>query len=71
MLAVSGLFFPVDQLPPAVSAVAHLLPLTYAVSFLTGVWNGVAWSAQAGNLAALALTFAVCAALARRFFRWE
>jgi hypothetical protein len=48
-----------------------VLPLTYAVSFLTGVWNGVAWSAQAGNLAALALTFAACAALASRLFRWE
>jgi ABC-2 type transport system permease protein len=71
MIAVSGLFIPVASLPPVVHAVARVLPLTYAVSLLGGIWNGDAWSAHVGDLAALAVLFAVCTALSAKVFRWE
>jgi len=71
MLAVSGLFFPIEALPGRVRSVAHALPLAAAVSFLRGAWNGDAWTAHATDLAVLALTFAVCTALSARVFRWE
>jgi len=71
MLAVSGLFAPVDSLPPALQTVARALPLTSAVSLLQGIWTGDAWSAHAGDVAALAAVFAVCTALSARVFRWE
>jgi len=71
MIALSGIFVSVDSLPTALNAVAQLLPLTYAVSLLTGIWNGDPWSAHVGDLAALALVFAVCTALSARVFRWE
>jgi len=71
MIAVSGLFVRVDSLPPVLHAVARVLPLTYAVPLLQGIWNGDAWSTHVGDVAALAVLFAVCTALSTRVFRWE
>jgi ABC-2 type transport system permease protein len=71
MIAVSGLFVPVDQMPSAVQAVAHALPLTYAVSLLRGAWLGEPWSAHVWDVAALVVVFGACTALSARFFRWE
>ena len=67
MMALSGLFIPREILPPWLS---HL-PLSYAVSLLQGIWRGDAWSAHLGDVAALALVFAVCMALSAKLFRWE
>src|SRR5580698_6648158 len=69
MLAVSGLFAPVESLPLAAQAVAKVLPLTYAVSLLEGIWKGDAWWAHARDLTALALTFIVCTAFSAKVFR--
>jgi ABC-2 type transport system permease protein len=71
MLTISGLFFPLAVLPPFLRAVSRLLPTTYAVSLLEGMWIGDPWSAHLGDLAALALAFAVCTALSAKVFRWE
>ena len=57
MIAVSGLFVPVESLPPALHAVARVVPLTYAVSLLEGIWKGDAWSAHLGDVAALIVVF--------------
>lgn len=71
MLAFSGLFVPIEILPPALHALARALPLTYAVSLLQGIWIGDPWSAHLGDVAALALVFLVCTALSAKIFRWE
>ncbi len=71
MIAVSGLFAPIESLPPVLHAVATVVPLTYAVSLLAGIWKGDAWSAHLGDVAALALVFLVCTALSAKVFRWE
>jgi ABC-2 type transport system permease protein len=71
MIAVSGLFVPVESLPPALHAVARVVPLTYTVSLLEGIWRGDAWSAHVGDVAALAFVFVVCTALSAKVFRWE
>jgi ABC-2 type transport system permease protein len=71
MIAVSGLFVPVESLPPALRAVARVVPLSYAVSLLEGIWRGDAWSAHIGDVAALAVVFVVCTALSAKVFRWE
>jgi ABC-2 type transport system permease protein len=71
MIALSGLFVPVASFPPGLQTVARMLPLTYAVSLLQGIWNGEAWSAHVGDIAALVLVFAVCTALSSKVFRWE
>ncbi len=71
MVAVSGLFVPVQSLPPVLRAVARVLPLTYAVSLMEGIWKGEAWSAHLTDVAALVLAFVVCTALSAKVFRWE
>jgi ABC-2 type transport system permease protein len=71
MIAVSGIFVPVESLPPVLHWVARMLPLTYAVPLLQGIWNGGAWSAQVGNVAALVVVLVVCTALSAKVFRWE
>jgi len=71
MVALSGLFMPIDSMPPAMQTVARLMPLTYAVSLLRGIWNGDAWSMHTRDVAALVVVFLVCTALSSRVFRWE
>jgi ABC-2 type transport system permease protein len=71
MIALSGLFVPVASLPRALQPVTRVLPLTYTVSLLEGIWNGDAWSAQAGDVAALVIVFVLCTALSAKVFRWE
>ena len=71
MFAFSGIFVPVASLPPVLHGVARVLPLTYAVPLLQGIWNGDAWSAHLGDVAALLVVFIVCTAVSARVFRWE
>ena len=71
MIALSGLFIPVEAFPPALRAVARLLPLTYIVSLLRGIWTGESWFAHLGDVAALALFGAIFVAISSRVFRWE
>jgi ABC-2 type transport system permease protein len=71
MIALSGLFTPIESLPPMLHAVARVIPLTYAVALLQGIWNGEPWSAHLGDVAALAVIFVFCTALSAKVFRWE
>ena len=71
MIALSGLFVPLHSLPPGLRAVARVLPLTYAVSLLQGIWKGDAWQGHLGDVAALVLIFVICTALSAKVFRWE
>jgi ABC-2 type transport system permease protein len=71
MLGLSGLFVPIAALPPVAQTVARLLPMTYAVSLLSGVWRGDPWSAHVADIAALIATFVVCTVVSGRVFRWE
>jgi ABC-2 type transport system permease protein len=71
MIGLSGLFVPVDALPTGLRMVARLLPMTYIVSLLSGIWTGGPWSAHLGDLAALAVAGAVFVALSAKVFRWE
>jgi ABC-2 type transport system permease protein len=71
MLGVSGLFVPIAELPPTLQSVSRFIPFTYAVNLLQGAWNGDSWLAHTGDLAALALVFAVCLALSAKVFRWD
>lgn len=71
MIAVSGLFVPIEAMPPALQSLARLLPMTYIVSLLRGIWGGAAWSAHLGDLAALAVIAVACTVLSARVFKWE
>ncbi len=71
MIGVSGLFVPVESLPPALHALSRIVPLTYSVSLLEGIWKGDAWLAHVGDVAALVVVFVICTALSAKVFRWE
>lgn len=71
MLGLSGLFVPVDAFPPALQAVARVLPFTYAVSLLRGIWHGEGWMTHGGDVAMLMLFCLGCIALSAKVFRWE
>ncbi len=71
MIGLSGLFVPIDSLPPALRTVARVLPLSHSASLLQGIWTGDPWSAHLGDVAALAAVFVVCIAVSSRVFRWE
>ncbi len=69
MIAVSGLFFPVDALPSGLRELALLLPTTHAVTLLESVWDGAGW--HLGSTAALPAIVGVLTAVSARVFRWE
>lgn len=71
MVALSGLFFPIAELPRWLRMGSYALPTTHAVELMQGIWNGAGWNGHWVNAGALVLIFAVCTALASRFFRWE
>jgi ABC-2 type transport system permease protein len=71
MIGVCGLFVPVQSLPPVLRVVARVVPLTYTVSLMEGIWKGEAWSAHIGDVTALVLVFVVCTAISAKVFRWE
>ena len=71
LLGLSGLFVPIESMPPAAQAVARVLPFTYAVSLLRGVWHGEGWSRHLTDAAVLAVMFVVFLALSSKLFRWE
>jgi ABC-2 type transport system permease protein len=71
MLGLSGLFVPVESLPPMLQTVARALPLTYAVSLLRGIWHGEGWSSHVSDVAVLTLMFVAFTAVSAKVFRWE
>lgn len=71
MFGVSGLFVPVEALPTGLQMLARVLPLTYAVSLLRGIWHGEGWLAHASDVAVLGVMFVACLLLSTRVFRWE
>jgi ABC-2 type transport system permease protein len=71
MIALSGLFFPIDRLPSAFQWISFVLPTTHAVALLQGVWAGTGWEAHWVNVAALLVLFAAYTALSSKVFRWE
>jgi ABC-2 type transport system permease protein len=71
LLGFSGLFVAVDRMPPPMQAVARVLPMSYAVTLLRGIWNGEGWLAHGTSVAALAGLFLVATIISSRVFRWE
>jgi uncharacterized phage infection (PIP) family protein YhgE len=71
MLGLSGLFVPVEALPPLAQTLARTLPFTYAVSLLRGVWHDEGWSSHGGDVAVLTLMLVAFTTASAKVFRWE
>ena len=71
MVGLSGLFVPVHAMPPGLQAIARVLPLTYAVSLLRGIWLGDPWLSHITDIGALLLSTILCLVVSTKVFRWE
>jgi len=71
MIGLSGLFVPVEALPPTAQMIARALPFTSAVSLLRGIWHGEGWYRHAGDAAVLTVMFVMFMTLSSKVFRWE
>jgi ABC-2 type transport system permease protein len=71
MLGISGLFAPIERMPGVLQALAHLTPVSYAVSLMRGAWAGDSWLAHGSDLLGLTVIFVVCTGFAVKAFRWE
>jgi len=71
MVGLSGLFYPIEKLPPVGRALAKVMPLTYAVSLLRGILEGDGWTAHLTDVGALIVVFVISMAVTARVFRWE
>jgi len=69
MIALSGLFFPLDILSRPLRMLALAFPTTHAVTLMQGIWDGAGW--DLASVAALVLLSGAYTALATRVFRWE
>ncbi|HYP47345.1 MAG TPA: ABC transporter permease [Thermoleophilaceae bacterium] len=70
LIFISGVFYSADSLPPALAAVAEVLPLKHLIDGLSAAITGaeVNLAAAAAVVGAWALLGVFCAL---RFFRWE
>ena len=71
MFGLCGLFVPIDVLPPLLQAISRVVPLTYTVSLLRGIWQGEGWANHLNDVAVLAVMFVVMTAASAKVFRWE
>ena len=71
MIGLSGLFAPISTLPYGLQLPARLLPMTYVVSLLRGIWQGDGWISHTGDVLILAAMFLAFTALSAKVFRWE
>lgn len=71
MMFLSGAAIPLAIMPESIRTVSKLLPLTYVVNLLHGLWFGQPWSQLLPDTVILAAILLVCTVLAARLFRWE
>jgi ABC-2 type transport system permease protein len=72
MMFLAGVFWPIENFPPAVQAVSRLLPLTFLGDGLRQVMvGGASLNPLWLDYFALAVWGAITALLAVRLFRWE
>jgi ABC-2 type transport system permease protein len=71
MMFLSGATIPLEVLPAGVRAVSKVLPVTYVVTLMQGLWKGDAWSAHGTEVVVLVCVLVVGVLLAAKTFRWE
>ncbi len=71
MLLLSGAFFSVELLPPAVQKVSSFIPLTYVVNLLRGLWMGQPWGDHLLDVGVLAGMLVLGTIVSAKTFRWE
>ncbi len=71
MLFLSGATIPIEIMPSAVVTISKILPLTYGVQLLKGLWFGGNFGDYLLEFGVFAAIFVVFTGLAMKTFRWE
>ena len=71
MLILSGAAWPRELMPAAVQKISAVLPLTYVVNLLRGLWAGQSWGSHLLDVGVLAGMLVVGVVVSARTFRWE
>lgn len=71
MIFLSGATIPLEVMPSHVRDWARLVPLTYVVRLMRGMWEGQPWSNHWISVAVLGAMAVVSVVVAARLFRWE
>ncbi len=72
MMFLSGVFFPIDAMPPVLQTIARLIPLTYLADALRQTMvGGVPFASLWVCAGVLLVWLVVCFGIASRKFRWQ
>ncbi|MCD2346693.1 ABC transporter permease [Clostridium guangxiense] len=71
MLFLSGATIPAELFPSKIDAVSKILPLTYVVKVLKGIWIGTAIDNYIKDLLILAVIFVICITISIKKFKWQ
>jgi ABC-2 type transport system permease protein len=71
MIFLSGATIPIEIMPPAIRTISRVLPMTYVVTLLQGLWKGDPWSHHGTEVIVLVAMFIVSGIIAVKVFRWE
>lgn len=71
MIFLSGATIPWQIFPEAMRQVGRILPLTYVVQLLQGLWFGESWGEHLVKVGVLAATLMIGVIVSAKAFRWE
>lgn len=71
MMFLSGATLPWQMLPESVRQISRLLPMTYVVQLLQGLWFGESWVEHLKEVVILAGILLISALVVAKTFRWE
>jgi len=71
MLFLSGAGFPRELLPESIINISKILPLTYVVTLLRGLWIGESWSNHIVDVIVLVAMLVIGVGVSVKLFRWE
>jgi ABC-2 type transport system permease protein len=71
MIFLSGATIPIEMMPSTMRSIVKILPLTYGVELLKGVWLGGKLADYITDIVVLISVFIICTAISIKAFRWE
>ncbi len=71
MIFLSGATLPLELMPQTMQRIALVLPLTYAVKLMKGVWLGGSLYSYRSEIAVLFSLLIVCTVISALTFKWE
>jgi ABC-2 type transport system permease protein len=71
MVMLSGAAIPLETMPERIRVYSNVLPLTYVVKFLKGLWFGGTWAEHGTEVLVLAGLFVLGLVVTAKTFRWD